>query len=277
MSILSQVPAPKAYRTIFLSDIHLGSRGCQADLLLDFLQNHRAKRIYLVGDIIDVWQLKRGWYWPPEHNQVIQVVLERANQGAEVVFIPGNHDEGARKYLGTHFGGIEVKSRDTVYLADGRKFLVTHGDQFDNVVVNAKWLAHVGDRAYAVMLRLNTWINRIRWIWRGQYWSLSNWAKQQVKRAVNYISEYERVLAEEAQRGGFDGVICGHIHKAEISRIRDVDYVNTGDWVESCTAIVEDDVGALHLIDWAAETRRRGLIREATRRRRKRAKPDKVA
>ena len=235
----------------------LGTRGCQAGLLLDFLEHHDADRIYLIGDIVDGWRLQRGWHWPQSHNDVVQTLLARASAGSEIIYIPGNHDEVMRKYLGTHFGGIEVMDRAVAELADGRRFLVTHGDQFDSVVVNAKWLAHIGDWAYVTTLWMNTWINKIRWLWGGQYWSLANWAKQQVKRAVNYISEYEKVLSEEAQRGGYDGVICGHIHNANITELGEITYVNTGDWVESCTAVTEGPDGALELIEWAKVVRNR--------------------
>lgn len=246
------------YRTLFLSDVHLGTKGCQADMLLAFLARHSADTIYLVGDIVDAWRLRRGWFWPQSHNDVVQELLSRAHDGARIFYIPGNHDEVMRSYLGTHFGGVEVVQTADHITADGRRLLVTHGDQFDSIVVNAKWLAHVGDRAYGFALWLNTWVNRIKRLWGGQYWSLSNWAKQQVKKAVNFISEYESVLAEEARRKGYDGVVCGHIHRACIRRIGDLDYVNTGDWVESCTAVVEDATGTLHLIDWAAEQRAQG-------------------
>jgi UDP-2,3-diacylglucosamine pyrophosphatase LpxH len=242
-------------RTIFISDTHLGTRGCQADMLLGFLRRHDAERIYLVGDIIDGWNLRRGWHWPQSHNDVVQEVLAKAQAGTEVIFIPGNHDEALRGYYGTHFGGIEVVESANHVTADGRRFLVTHGDQFDTIVVNAKWLAHVGDRAYGFALWLNTRYNRLRHLWGGQYWSLSNWAKQQVKRAVNYIGEYERVLTEEARRGGYDGIICGHIHAAAMQDLDGIQYVNTGDWVESCTAFVEHSDGHLELIDWAERMR----------------------
>jgi UDP-2,3-diacylglucosamine pyrophosphatase LpxH len=248
------------YRTIFLSDLHLGTRGCQADMLLDFLDCHSADTYYLVGDIFDGWRLKRGWHWPQNHSDVIQHFLSCAHDGAKVYYIPGNHDEVMRKYLGTHFGGIEVMQKAEFITADERRFLVTHGDQFDTVVVNAKWLAHVGDRAYNFALWLNTWANRIKRLWGGQYWSLSNWAKQQVKRAVNFIGEYEAVLTEEARREGYDGIICGHIHRANMADMNGIEYINTGDWVESCTAVVERGDGTLQLIDWAATIRRRQIV-----------------
>ncbi len=248
------------YRTILLSDIHLGTPGCQADLLLDFLSCHDAETFYLVGDIVDAWRIgKKGSHWPQSHNNVVQAFMKKAKKGARVIYIPGNHDEGMRNYLGTHFGGIEVMHTADYETSDGRRFLVTHGDQFDAVVMNAKWLAHVGDSAYEFMLWLNTWLNRARILWGGQYWSLSKWAKAQVKQAVSFIGEYEKVLTDEAKRGGYDGVVCGHIHNANIRKIGDIDYVNTGDWVESCTAIVERDDGTLKLIDWAAVKRKRKL------------------
>ncbi|MBE1297452.1 UDP-2,3-diacylglucosamine diphosphatase [Phycobacter azelaicus] len=259
------------YRTIFLSDIHLGTPGCQAELLLDFLRRNDADNYYLVGDIIDAWRIRRkGFLWPQAHNDVVQAILAKAHDGARVHLIPGNHDEFLRSYLGTHFGGIEVVKTADFIAADGKRYLVTHGDQFDSVVVHAKWLAHLGDRTYDFMLWLNTRINRLRHLWGGQYWSLSKWAKHQVKQAVNFISEYESVLTAEARRGGYDGVICGHIHSAAIRDIDEISYVNTGDWVESCTAVVEMDDGRLTLIDWARAERR---SRHRSRRARRKEKP----
>ncbi|MEL6520689.1 MAG: UDP-2,3-diacylglucosamine diphosphatase [Pseudomonadota bacterium] len=259
------------YRTIFLSDIHLGTRGCQAKLLLDFLSCHDADVFYLVGDIFDGWSLRRGWHWPQTHNDVMQAFLAKAHDGAKIIYIPGNHDEVMRAYLGTHFGGIEVMQTAEFTALDDRRYLVTHGDQFDSVVVYAKWLAHMGDRAYVTILRLNTWLNKLRWIWGGQYWSLSKWAKNQVKHAVSFISHYEDALTDEARRGGYDGVICGHIHSANIRKMGEIDYVNTGDWVESCTAIVERDTGTLQLIDWAASKRLREMARKNSAKRKRRS------
>jgi len=253
------------YRTIFISDVHLGTPGCQADILLDFLSRNRAETIYLVGDIIDAWRLRRGWFFPQAHNDIVQEILARAHDGTKIHYIPGNHDELMRQFLGTHFGGVDVAPSASHVTADGRRLLVTHGDQFDSIVINAKWLAQLGDRAYDFALWLNTWYNRAKRLWGGQYWSLSNWAKQQVKQAVKFISDYERVLAEQARRGGYDGVVCGHIHRATIRKIEGLDYVNTGDWVESCTAVVEHMDGRLELIDWAAEMRNRRPARRWTR------------
>ena len=245
-------------------------------MLLEFLARHDACRIYLVGDIVDGWRLRRGWYWPQTHNDVVAALLDKARAGVAVIYIPGNHDEMMRGYLGTHFGGVEVVQDAEHVTADGRRFLVTHGDQFDNIVVHARWLAHLGDRAYEIALWANTWLNQIRRLWGGQYWSLSNWAKGQVKRAVNYISEYERVLTHDARRGGYDGVICGHIHRANITELDGIAYANCGDWVESCTGIVEHPDGRLELVDWAQRMRRRRAIergRAANGRRRRSRRP----
>jgi len=265
------------FRTIFMSDLHLGTPGCQAEMLLDFLRRHEAETYYLVGDIIDGWRLKRGWHWPTSHSDVVQAILERARNGARVIYIPGNHDEGLRSYLGTHFGGVEVQRKAAHVTADGRRFLVTHGDQFDAVVANAAWLARLGDRAYELALWLNTRLNRMRHLWGGQYWSLSRWAKAQVKQAVNFISEYEKILAAEARRGGYDGVICGHIHSAAMHRVGGLDYVNTGDWVESCTAVVEREDGSLGLVDWVEEKRRAAEPRPMLLRAPRRASRDEAA
>ncbi|MEL6818428.1 MAG: UDP-2,3-diacylglucosamine diphosphatase [Pseudomonadota bacterium] len=247
----------QTYRTLFVSDIHLGTRGSQAELLLDFLKEHDAEKIYLVGDIFDGWRLRKGWYWPQCHNDVVQKLLRKSHKGSEIIYIPGNHDEVMRQFLGTHFGGIEVMDQAIHETVDGTKYLVIHGDQFDMVVLNAKWLAHVGDWAYNSALWINYWFNRVRRLWGGQYWSLSKWAKLKVKQAINFIGDFENVLANEAKNAGLDGVICGHIHHAAMKDCNGVRYINTGDWVESCTAIAEDEHGELHLIDWSQITRAR--------------------
>ncbi len=247
-------------RTLFLSDIHLGTSGCQADLLLEFLRDHDAEKIYLVGDIVDGWRLRRNWYWPQSHNDVVQKLLRKARKGAEIIYIPGNHDEFLRGYFGSHFGGVEVRDTDIHETADGKRLLVIHGDQFDIVVRHAKWLAHLGDWAYEAALWSNTWLNAARRTVGLPYWSMSKWAKSRVKNAVNFIGEFERVLAHEAHKAGTDGVICGHIHTAVIGEREGVTYVNTGDWVESCTAIGETHDGRLYLIEWADEIRRRQAV-----------------
>ena len=238
------------YRALFLSDLHLGTRGCQAELMLDFLRHHDAETIYLVGDIIDGWRLKSGWYWPQAHNDIIQKLLRKVRKGARMIYVPGNHDEFARDYLGMTFGGVEVV-QDAIHTAsDGRRYLVTHGDQFDIVVRHARWLAHFGDWAYETALFTNTYFNLIRRKLGFPYWSFSAWAKLKVKNAVNFIGAFEEALSQEALRRDVDGVICGHIHHAAIRQVNGVTYVNTGDFVESCTVVAEHDDGRLEVIRW---------------------------
>lgn len=259
---------PKQYRTIWLSDIHLGTRGCKADYLLDFLRHHDSEYLYLVGDIIDGWKLKKSWYWLQSHSDVIQKLLRKARKGTKVYYIPGNHDEFIRSYI-EHwgdtemmFGGITVLKQAEHTTADGRKLLIIHGDQFDGVVNYAKWLAHLGDWAYEVMMTINHGFNWVRRKLGYSYWSLSAYLKHKVKNAVNFISDYEDTLAEEAKRHGYDGVVCGHIHRAEIRQIGNVLYCNDGDWVESCTALVEDWQGNLSIIRWADEDQKQLVFSE---------------
>jgi UDP-2,3-diacylglucosamine pyrophosphatase LpxH len=249
--MLNQVSkGPRQVRTLFLSDIHLGTRGCQADKLLDFLRHYEADTVYLVGDIVDGWQLKSGWYWPQIHNDVVQKLLRKARKGIRLRYIPGNHDEFLRDYYGTHFGGIEVIEQATHLGADGKRYLVIHGDLFDLVIRHARWLALLGNHAYDFAIWLNTHFNVIRKALGLTYWSLSQWAKLRVKNAVNFISEYEATLAAEARRRGVDGVICGHIHHAAIRNDFGFCYINCGDWVESCTAVVEHFDGKFEIIEW---------------------------
>ena len=227
-------------------------RGCQADRLLDFLRCHDADTIYLVGDIVDGWALKSGFYWPQDHNDVVQKLLRKARKGTRIVYIPGNHDEFLRDgYYGTHFGGIEVVENAIHDGADGRRYYVTHGDQFDLVVTQARWLALLGDAAYDGAIVVNRWLNALRRRFGFPYWSLSQWVKQAVKKTVSYIGEYEKTLSAEAARHGADGVICGHIHCAAIHDQFGLRYVNCGDWVESCTAIVEHWDGRFEIVAWA--------------------------
>jgi UDP-2,3-diacylglucosamine pyrophosphatase LpxH len=241
----------RRYRTVFISDVHLGTRGCQAELLLDFIRHTECETLYLVGDIIDGWRLKGGWYWPQSHNDVVQKVLRLARKGVKVIYVPGNHDEFARQYCGMSFGGVSVVEDDIHVSADGRRLLVVHGDRFDGVIEYAKWLSLLGDWAYAIVLALNTWFNRIRRRLGFGYWSLSAYLKGKVKNAVQFIADFETAVAEEARRRGVDGVVCGHIHKADLRRIGEVTYANDGDWVESCTALVEHFDGRLEIIEWA--------------------------
>jgi len=246
----SDVPT-HSFRSVFISDVHLGTRGCQAELLLDFIRSMECEQLYLIGDIIDGWKLKGGWHWPQAHNDVVQKVLRMARKGTAVIYVPGNHDEVARDYCGVHFGGVVI-ARDAIHTtADGRTFLVTHGDEFDGVVQHAKWLAFLGDWSYRTILMLNTLFNLARRKMGFGYWSLSAFLKGKVKNALQFIENFEGAVADEARRRGVDGVICGHIHKAEMRDIDGITYINDGDWVESCTALVEHMDGRLELLEWA--------------------------
>ena len=247
----------RRWRSVFISDLHLGTPGCQAVALLDFLKAHPSDHLYLVGDIVDGWQLRKGWYWPQAHNDVVQKVLRAARKGCRVVFVPGNHDEFARQFAGHSFGGIEVL-HDAVHLtADGRRFWVIHGDAFDAVVQCARWLAYVGDTLYEFSLRLNRRLNQVRARLGLPYWSLSAWLKHKVKKALSYVTDFEHAVAREARRRGHQGVVCGHIHRAEMRMIDGVLYCNDGDWVESLTALVEHHDGRFELVTWAPPIRGR--------------------
>ena len=246
---------PLRWRTLWVSDLHLGTPGCQAAALLDFLKHTECETLFLVGDIIDGWQLRRRWHWPQAHNDVIQKLLRKARKGTRVIFIPGNHDEFARAFVGHRFGGIEV-AKDWVHTtADGRRLWVMHGDLFDGVVQCARWLAHVGDSLYGFTLRLNRHLNSLRARLGLPYWSLSKYLKHKVKRAVSYLGDFETAVAREAHRRGVHGVVCGHIHHAELREIDGILYANDGDWVESLTALAEHADGRLEIIDWAARMR----------------------
>ena len=236
-------------RTVWISDLHLGTPGCQARALLDFLRDVECETLYLVGDIIDGWQLRRSWYWPQAHNDVVQKLLRKARKGTRVIFIPGNHDEFARKYLTHNFGGVDVMEEAMHVTADGKRLWVTHGDLYDGVIQCARWLAIMGDLAYEFTLKVNRWFNRVRAKCGLPYWSLSRYLKHKVKRAVSYINEFENAVAREARKRGAHGVVCGHIHHAEIREIDGILYCNDGDWVESLTALVEHFDGRLEIID----------------------------
>jgi UDP-2,3-diacylglucosamine pyrophosphatase LpxH len=238
------------YRTIWISDIHLGTRGCKAELLLDFLRHTDSETLYLVGDVLDGWRLKTSWYWHQTHNDVIQKLLRKARKGTRVVYVPGNHDAMMRDYVDLDFGGIAIRREAVHETADGRRLLVIHGDEFDAIVRYATPLAVLGDRAYNLMLAVNHWYNVARQQLGYPYWSLSAWLKQRVKDAVGYIGRFEALVADEARRRGLDGVVCGHIHKAEIRAIDGVLYGNGGDWVESCTALIERFDGSLAIVHW---------------------------
>ena len=243
------------FRTVWISDIHLGTRGCNAVLLLDFLRNIECETLYLVGDILDGWRLRKGWYWPDEHNEVVRRILKLAHRGTRVVLIAGNHDEMLRPYAGFTFGGVEVALEAVHTTADGRRLLITHGDAFDVVVLYHRWLAFAGDQAYSLLLQANVVLNRVRRRLKLPYWSLSSYLKKWVKNAVAFVGEFEEAVARAASERGVDGVVCGHIHCAEIRQIGAITYYNDGDWVESCTALVEAADGQMRLIDWAEEHR----------------------
>jgi UDP-2,3-diacylglucosamine pyrophosphatase LpxH len=239
------------YRTIWISDVHLGTRGCKAELLLDFLRCTEARTIYLVGDIVDGWRLRKSWFWPQTHNDVVQKLLRKVRHGTRIIYVPGNHDECLREYATLKFGGVEVVEEAVHVTADGRRLLVIHGDHYDLIVQNARWLALLGDGAYTLALWVNNYFNRMRRFFGYEYWSLSAFLKLRVKNAVQYIGSFAEALADEARRRDFDGVVCGHIHHAEIRDLGGVLYCNDGDWVESCTALVEHFDGRLAILRWA--------------------------
>jgi UDP-2,3-diacylglucosamine pyrophosphatase LpxH len=247
---VTHLTSMRDYRTIWISDLHLGTRGCKAEFLLDFLRYTEAETIYLVGDIIDGWRLKKSWYWPQEHNDVIQKVLRKVRKGTRVIYVPGNHDEWLRDFTQLQFGGVEVVEDAIHVTADGRRLLVIHGDAFDAVVMHARWLALLGDGAYTATLWLNRYFNTARRRLGYPYWSLSAYLKRRVKNAMQYIGSFADAVVDEARRRGVEGVVCGHIHHAELREIGGILYCNSGDWVESCTALVEHFDGRLELIDW---------------------------
>ncbi|HZY18216.1 MAG TPA: UDP-2,3-diacylglucosamine diphosphatase [Ramlibacter sp.] len=255
-------PPRPMLRAVFVSDLHLGTPGCQAAALLDFLKHHPSEQLYLVGDIVDGWQLRRRWFWPQAHNDVVQKLLRRARKGCRVVYIPGNHDEFARQFAGHAFGGVEVLQEAVHVTADGRRLWVIHGDAFDGVVQCARWLAYLGDNLYEFTLRLNRHLNSARARLGLPYWSLSAYLKHKVKRALNYVTSFEAAVAQEARRRGMAGVVCGHIHRAEMRDIGGVLYCNDGDWVESRTALVEHQDGRLELVHWGAAGHEAGAARE---------------
>ena len=255
---------PRHHRAIFVSDTHLGTRGCKAEQLADFLARNSCETLFLVGDIVDGWRLKRRWYWPASHHTVLQEVLAKVHAGARVVYIPGNHDEAFRHYCERSIAGVEIAHEAAYETADGKRLLVLHGDRFDGVLGCAKWLAHLGDWACAVALDLNEICGAMRRSLGLPYWSLSAYLKHKVKNAVEYISRFQSVVAREARLRGYDGVVCGHIHHATIEHIDGILYVNDGDWVESCTAVVEDACGHLEILRWSVFGERHGAVPDAT-------------
>lgn len=245
------------YRTIWISDVHLGTRGCNAELLIDFLDHVDSDTLYLVGDIIDGWRLKKRFYWPNSHNDIIWRILKRAKRGTRIVYIPGNHDEMFRQFTGLNFGGVEIRRSAIHETANRRRLLVLHGDEFDTVMLAHRWLAFVGDAAYTSLMRVNWLVNKVRRKMGLPYWSLSKIAKHKVKNAVEFIGRFEELVAKAAANRGVDGVVCGHIHTADMREIKGVQYYNDGDWVEGCTALVELSDGSIDILNWAEEIEKR--------------------
>jgi UDP-2,3-diacylglucosamine pyrophosphatase LpxH len=256
-SAASQPGARRRYRTIWISDVHLGTKGCNAELLIDFLDHVDSQTMYLVGDIIDGWSLKKKLYWPPTHNDVVRRILKRARRGTRIVYIPGNHDEMFRQFTGLSLGGVEIRRAAFHDTADGRRLMVLHGDEFDAVMLAHRWLAVVGDALYGLLLGLNRWINMARRRLGMPYWSLAKIAKHKVKNAVEFISKYEEVVARAAAARGVDGVVCGHIHTAEFRDFDGIEYWNDGDWVEGCNALVEHFDGRMEILHWPEEIAKR--------------------
>ncbi len=256
--------APTQYRAIWISDVHLGTPQAKAAYLLDFLRTHNADRYYLLGDIIDGWALKRSWYWPSSHNDLIRGLLQKA-EGTNVTYIPGNHDEVARDFPGLQLGGITIQRKTQHTTADGRRFLVVHGDEFEGVVRHAEWIELLGSWAYTGVLAADRWYNRLRRLLDLPYWSLANYLKE-TRHIRQVISEFEETAAREAEAEGFDGVICGHIHRPRMRAVTNTQYVNTGDWIENCTALVEHRDGRLELRQWIPDGvgPRRAIASEAS-------------
>lgn len=240
-------PSKARYRAVFVSDVHLGTRDCQAESLRAFLKSVETEHLYVVGDLVDLWSMRRSWYWPQSHNDVVQILLKKAKHGTRVVYVPGNHDEHFREFVGLDFGGIAIR-RDTVHVtADGRRLLVVHGDEFD-ALMGLGWLYRLGDTAYSVLLWTNRWMNHVRrWLGLG-YWSLAAAIKRKVKNARTFVARFEALLARRAHEEGADGVVCGHIHKPDVRVIDGIHYYNDGDWVDSCTALVEHPDGHMEIL-----------------------------
>lgn len=249
-NVQTSYATPRRFRTVWISDFHLGWRASEAERLLDFLKHHDADHWYLVGDILDGWALKRSWNWPQSHNDVVQKLLRKVRKGARVVCVPGNHDEFLNQFARLSFGGILVLPDAMHETADGRRLWVLHGDRFDGIVQYAPWLTVLGNNGYDLMIHVGQVLNRIgRWLGLPE-WSLSAYVKSRVKNVVRFIVDYERAMLHEARRHGADGVVCGHIHQAEIKQVDSLLYCNCGDWVESCTALGERFDGQLELIRW---------------------------
>ena len=244
-----KAPRTRSVRAAWVSDLHLGTRTSNASAFLDFLKNYEIATLYIVGDLIDVWQLRRGLYWPQEHNDVVQKILRAARKGTRVIYIPGNHDDFVDRFCGD-YGNISIQKHAIHETADGRRLLVLHGHELDAVVQNARWLAYAGDLGYQFLLSLNPTINFFRRLFGRGYWSLSAYAKKRVKDAVNFVGEFEKAIVRYAKRYGVEAVLCGHIHSAAIRQFGEVTYYNCGDWVESCSCLVENYEGQIELLNF---------------------------
>ena len=261
-----KAPAPRRLRAAWISDVHLGTRSSNAAALLEFLLDHEIETLYVVGDLIDVWQLRRGVYWPQQHNDVIQKILRKARKGTRIIYIPGNHDEFVAGFFGD-YGNITIQKHAIHTTADGRRILVMHGHELDTVVQNVRWLAFAGDLGYQSLLALNPFVNFVRRRFGFGYWSLSAYVKKRVKDAVSFIGKFEKAIVRYAADHEVDAVLCGHIHSAAIRQFGSVTYYNCGDWVETCSALVEDETGAIELVNYhpfVAAAAPRQPTREAT-------------
>ena len=258
-----ELVAPKRYRAGWISDAHLGTRGCNATALLDFLRENDFETLYVVGDLIDIWALRRGIYWPQQHNDVIQKILRKSRKGTRVVYIPGNHDDLLAKFCGA-YGNITVQKHAVHRLADGRRMLIIHGHELDTVVQNVKWLAFAGDVGYQFLLSLNPFINFVRRRFGLGYWSLSAYAKKRVKDAVSFIGRFEEEIVRYAKKFSVDAVLCGHIHSAAVRQLGDVTYYNCGDWVESCSALIERDDGIVEMVNYHPFSATRTALKRIT-------------
>ena len=242
-------PATRRVRTAWISDVHLGTRSSNAGALLDFIRDYEVETLYVVGDLIDVWQMRRGVYWPQQHNDVIQKILRKARKGTRIIYIPGNHDEFVAGFYGD-YGNITIQKHAIHTTANGRRILVMHGHELDTVVQNVRWLAFAGDLGYQFLLSLNPLINFVRRRCGCGYWSLSAYVKKRVKDAVSFIGQFEKAIVRYAEDYEVDAVLCGHIHSAAIRQFGDITYYNCGDWVETCSALVEDETGAIELVNY---------------------------
>ena len=244
--------AKKYYRTIVLSDMHLGAKSCQYKQIEKFLDSHDCDYLYLNGDIIDGWALRRRWRWYTEYNTIIKKILKKSERGTQVIYVLGNHDDFLRAWLGSNlkFGNISITNEAVHQSATGENYLVTHGDLFDGVSRLAPWLSWAGSAGYELLINANMVYNRMRKFLGFGYWSFSSWIKKNVKKAVDHVFRFEHNLTFYARSRGYFGVICGHVHTPEIKTVNGISYLNSGDWQESCTALVEDEQGYWEIIYW---------------------------